>query len=149
MSSAYKKYMQCDTPNPLPLQSHDKWWVGLRTKHGASGPMAAAECLIAVRHTSRAGGSNVSRSSSSTDVRPLSASGFFLRSFIISSASWLASLVDIKLDSSARPGAGAGAGDGAAITWSWKVQPHPEFVILYQVLHVHIASLVEGGCYRY
>ena len=104
----------------------------------------SAECLIAVRHTSRAGGSNVSRSSSSTDVRPPSASGFFLRSFIISSASWLASLVDIKLDSSVRPG--VGAGDGAAITWSWKVQPHPEFVILYQVLHVHIASLGEGGC---
>ena len=94
--------------------------------------MATSECLIAVRHTSRAGGSNASRSSSSTDVRPLSASGFFLRSFIISSASWLASLVDVKLGSSAS--LGAGAGDDAAI------QPHPEFVILYQVLHVQIVD---------
>ena len=104
--------------------------------------MAASECLIAVRHASRSGGRNVS--SSSTDVRPLSASGFFFRSFIVSSASWLASLVDIKLDSSAR----SGAGGGAAITWSWKLHPHTEFVILYQVLHVHIASL-GGGCHAY
>ena len=94
--------------------------------------MATNECLIAVRHTPSSRAADTSDSSSFIDVRPLSASGFFFRSFIISSALWLASLVDIKLDSSGPR--------GGAVTWSWKVQPHPEFVILYQVLHVDIEA---------
>ncbi len=116
--------------------SHDKW-VGLiqLRKHMLSKAnniimaTCSKSCLISVKHSSRARAGDTSDSLSSTDVRPLSASGFFFKSFIISSASWLASLVHVRLDSCGPPG-------GGTATWSWKVQPHPEFVILYQVLYV-------------
>ena len=87
---------------------------------------SAFSCLVTVKHTSSSRAGDASDSSSSDDVRPLSASGFFFRSLVVSSASWLGSLLDIGLDSS------------GSTTWSWKVHPHPEFVILYQVLILHI-----------